>query len=173
MPSLLLHPVDACWVPDDQGSFVHDLTRLGLIGTACEDGFRAGQRFLELVMFLGCSPQVSLDPPPAGDSQPVCRLVLHSHSGVQFLSAKPRPAVRCPHCRLQAEVTEGAAHDSPYICGCGRSSALSGLDWRRGAGFGRFFLEISGIYPHEAVPADKLLECLRHTAGTDWRYFYR
>lgn len=178
MPSLLLHAADPCWAPREQTEVVRVLTGLGLSGAACgggdDDVYLAGPAFLDLVMFLGCSPSVVLDPTEAVAGQPVCRLRLHHHNGVKFLSAAPGPAVRCPHCRTPARVHGNAAHDSLHVCShCGRSTAASGLDWRRGAGYGRFFLEISGIYPHEAVPSDKLLETLRDYAGTRWHYFYR
>ena len=177
MPSLLLHADDACFVPDDRLAFAHLLTELGLTGDACEGeceyGFWPGKQFLSLVMFLGCSPHVALDPHEAGADQSVCRLLMHLYTDVKFLSARPRPAERCLHCRTRVKIAEGVPHDSVYNCThCGRSSVVSDLDWRQGAGFGRFFIEISGIYPHEAVPADKLLDTLRDNSGTQWRYFY-
>jgi hypothetical protein len=178
MPSLLLHADDACLVPDDQSALVHLLTDLGLTGDTWEDereyGFWPGQQFLSLVMFLGCSPLVGFDPHQAGEGQPVCRLLMHSYSDVKFLSTTPCPAGRCPHCRTGLKVAQDAPHDGVYTCpGCGRSAVVSDLDWRQGAGFGRFFIEIRGIYPHEAVPTDKLLDTLRDSSGTNWRYFYR
>jgi hypothetical protein len=177
MPSLMVCPQDACWVPADLSALAGLLGDLGLTGDTCTDGgkntFWPGQRFLNLIMFLGCSPRVSLAPQQDGEGQPVCRLLLRRYSDVQCLSSLHRPDVRCPHCKIAAKVNEDIAHNTQYLCaGCGVSVPVSDLDWRRAAGFGRFFLEVTGIFPHEAVPSDKLLDTLRRYAGVPWRYFY-
>jgi hypothetical protein len=63
--------------------------------------------------------------------------------------------------------------DSHYRCrSCGEQHRLTDLDWRQGAGYGRFFIDINAIYPQEAVPSDKLLLALRDYSGRDWKYFY-
>ena len=76
MPSLLLHAADPRWQPKDTESLVRTSHELGLIGArwASEhaDEFRAGERFLRLVMFLGCSPQVVLERELAEAGQQVC-----------------------------------------------------------------------------------------------------
>jgi hypothetical protein len=47
------------------------------------------------------------------------------------------------------------------------------MNWRQLAGFGRFFIEVWGIFPHEAVPTEKLLKQLAsHTPGVSWSFFY-
>ncbi|NIP72715.1 MAG: hypothetical protein GWO16_06610 [Gammaproteobacteria bacterium] len=51
-------------------------------------------------------------------------------------------------------------------------AALAGLDWRRAAGVARLFIEIEGVYPHEAAPSAPLLEALRRASGVAWDYFY-
>lgn len=177
MPSLLLHPDEPDWVPADRADFVALLGNLGLIDAASEAGegsvFRLGRQFLDLVMFLGCSPHVVIDPQDPDGGQPVCRLRYHVYSDVRFLSARMPPAVRCPHCRAPASGGVQRAPDRPFSCPqCGRISAAQALDWRQAAGFGRCFLELSGIYPHEAVPSDRLMETLRNYSRSPWCYFY-
>ena len=178
MSSLLLHPADPCWIPGDGDRFSALLEQLGLIDTALKAArhgdFRAGQQFLNLIMFLGCSPRVVLDPGEADQGQAACSLQYHLYPEVTFLSAASRPQVRCPDCRAPAgDVDTGSPAQSITCARCGHNSQISALDWRRAAGFGRFFLEIGGIYPHEAVPSDKLLDGLRDHSGVAWRYFYR
>lgn len=55
---------------------------------------------------------------------------------------------------------------------CGHVVAAPRARWRHTAGFGRLFVEIPGIYPHEAVPADRLLDALAAATGVRWDYFY-
>ena len=166
MPSLLLHPDDPDWVPAARTDFVTLLRDLELIEVPADTGqasvFWLGRRFLALVMFLGCSPHVLIDPRDGGKGPPVCHLRYHEYPDPRFVSARRPPTVRCPHCRAPASGSVPSAPHAPFSCPqCGRISAAHALDWRQSAGFGRCFLEITGICPHEAVPSDRLLESLR------------
>ena len=177
MPSLLLHPDEPDWIPEDRVEFVNLLGELGLIDPATDAGetsdFSLGHRFSALVMFLGCSPNILIRPQDAGDGQPVSRLRCHLYPDQRFLSASKAPSVRCPYCRAPANGVAPSVPDRSYSCPqCGSVSPVCALDWRQSAGFGRCFLEITGIYPHEAVPSDRLLETLRDYSGGVWRYFY-
>jgi hypothetical protein len=61
----------------------------------------------------------------------------------------------------------------PWTCpACGAASAPYQLNWRHNAGCGRLFVEIWGIHPHEAVPADALLACLHEHTAQHWSYCY-
>lgn len=177
MPSLLLHPADPCWIPGAGDRFSDLLEQLGLIDATLKAGrsgdFRAGEQFLNLIMFLGCSPRVVLEPGEADEGQTACYLQYHLYPEVTFLSAAKRPPVRCPGCRAPAGEVDASSHVRSVTCArCGQNVQVCALDWRRAAGFGRFFLEIGGVYPHEAVPSDKLLDSLREHSGGAWQYFY-
>jgi hypothetical protein len=177
VPSLLLHPDEPGWVPEDRLDFVTLLGEVGLIdaptGAADTNDFWLGRHFLTLVMFLGCSPNIVIRPQNAAEGQPVSRLHYHLYRDTRFLSGRKSPSARCPHCRAPADGVVPSAPDRPFSCPqCGRVSAACVLDWRQSAGFGRCFLEITGIYPHEAVPSDRLMETLRGYSGSVWRYFY-
>jgi hypothetical protein len=93
----------------------------------------------------------------------------------------PRAAVpRCPACRapladwqsrLQAWKDDPAHGD--WHCGqCGAIGDITGLNFRKTAGFGRSFVEIRGIYPSEAVPAETLLNTLKSLTHGDWSTLY-
>jgi hypothetical protein len=177
VPSLLLHEQDPGWSPGELASLIRSLHDLGLISTPCGDGknnvYRAGESFLGLVMFLGCSPQVQLEPGSGTDDQAVCSIRFHDYPEVKFLSAAKRAAARCRKCRTP--VTDGWQPDldTGLTCEhCGEVSKVTDLDWRQAAGFGRCFVEITGIYPHEAVPSDKLLAALADSSGGSWKYFF-
>jgi hypothetical protein len=170
---LLLHEQDACWAPDELNTLVSLLDDLGLISTPCGNGYLAGENFLGLIMFLGCSPNVQLDPESATDDQAVCLVRFHQYHETRFLSAAKRPAARCRKCRTP--VPEGWLPnlDSEYSCRqCGEVCGVTELDWRQAAGFGRCFVEITGIYPQEAIPSDKLLNALAGRSGGHWKHFF-
>ncbi|MFQ5643702.1 MAG: hypothetical protein ACE5FQ_08380 [Thiogranum sp.] len=177
MPSLYLHPADALWQPAEYDAMIDALCATGLIGRpgaqAGTDGFPAGDRFMQQIMFLGCSPQPVFDPSQAQDGSQPCCVHLRCYEEVRFLGTERCPAVRCAGCRTPARLPGPHSHDALYRCGqCGNESRFPDLDWRKGAGFGRFFIEISGVYPHEAVPSDALLNTLGTLSGCHWKYFY-
>ncbi len=141
----------------------------------CEDEpmFEAGEHFLALVTFLGCSPQISLTDDAAANGQPVCRIRLHDFEVVRLLESRPAQALRCAACRTPQPRPSVLNHDLVLTCSkCGEASPLSSYDWRRTAAFGRFFVEIENVFPHEAVPADKLMSMLGTLSGSRWDYFY-
>jgi hypothetical protein len=177
VPSLLLHPEDAYWTPDPGDKLTPLLDELGLIAAETDvcaaTEFYAGPRFLNLIMFLGCSPRVVLDPREVREGETVCGVRYRLYPEVSFVSADTPPRPRCPVCRASVSQLEPVAYNRCLQCArCGEVRQMSALDWRRAAGFGRFFLDVGGIYPHEAVPADKLLEGLHRHTGCTWRYFY-
>ena len=100
MPALLLHADDPAWCPADTGVLIGALESAGLIGApwvrAGRTEYRAGDAFLKLVTFLGCSPQVALDPRQAADGQKVCSLAFESFADIVFLSSHPLPAMTKP-----------------------------------------------------------------------------
>jgi hypothetical protein len=99
MPSLLLHADDPLWRPADPDSLAGALRHLGLIGpfSASEQvaEFQAGEQFLRLVMFLGCSPQVVLDPELAEQGQAVCHIRLLSYREINASCSLYRMPCSC------------------------------------------------------------------------------
>jgi len=177
MPSLYLHPANPLWRPAAHNSMGSALREFGLAGPLIEETkvneYVAGDRFMERIVFLGCSPQLPLAPAQPGDGQQPCYIHLHDNREVSFLCATRRPAVRCGDCRTAAGLSEPDCYDSVFLCEkCGMESLYSDLDWRKSAGFGRFFIEIKGVYPHEAVPSDALLNRLDALSDCRWKYFY-
>jgi len=175
MPALYLHPADPLWQPAGPDAVAAILHAVGLIGRpdapTGPGEFAVGERFMEQVMFLGCAPQPA--PALAADGAQPCSIRLHHYQQVRLLQDEPRPAVRCAACRAAVHLSTPYTCQVLYHCEqCGREALLPELDWRKGAGFARFFIEIRGIYPHEAVPSDALLNTLGGLSGGDWDYFY-
>lgn len=183
-PKLILHPKDPEVVPQDLQLLLQGLHETGLLGEPFEyqqqPHFEAGGHFLELITFLGCSPVIGLE--PSEDDDKFCHLhVRGPKEQVEFMYSNGDVSPRCPKCRY-------AVHDWPDLIQqwqqdplcrlwdcpeCGAETDLYRMNWRQAAGFGRLFIEVWGIFPHEAVPTEPLLNTLaRLTDGQDWSFFY-
>ena len=178
MSSLLLYADDPRWKPARRGAVVDALRALGLLGVLeqgeAPDRYRVGDRFLSLVMFMGCSPQVALEPDQGASGQEYCSIRLREFEQVTLLCSATVPALRCPRCGATLADPQTGCFDSSNRCDqCGAVSQASELNWRNSGGYARFFIELSGIFPHEAVPADRLLCELARLSNCDWKYLYR
>lgn len=148
----------------------------GLLGEA-ESGnrFLAGDRFLSLICFLGCSPHIELA--PTADQQPYCFIELGSSPDELqcAFGLNTRPA-RCPDCRAEINplglrpAAESCAH---VPCpGCGESLDLAALNWRKKAMFARCWIAIHNVREAEAVPHDSLMTHLLEQTAVSWRIAY-
>ena len=101
--SLVLHVRDPAYIPTSVADIEQVLLQLGLIGKAWGDGaqhrYLIGERFLQLVTFLGCAPAIELEPPANGDSE-FCHVGISDlYPAPQFMADAQDVLPRCPHCR--------------------------------------------------------------------------
>ena len=189
---LLLYPDSPGFRPDDPAALLACLQDIGLAGEGFdvqgETRYQAGEHFLQLIIFLGCSPAIEFDPPAdPGECETTAARGGFCH--ISFSLAENRPAFRgggdvppprCPSCRKPVSGWQQALDDwqqSPesdaWACErCGYSGRIHDLDFRRHGGFARTFIEIWGIHPSEAVPVDALLGSLSAFSDTGWSYMY-
>jgi len=185
MPShtgrLLLCAQDPLPSPDQEG-LVSRLRAAGFLGLPLRGragAFAAGERFLALGTFAGCSVQLALE--PRGEA-PFC------HIG--FVGPFPRPLLltgrntrppRCRDCRAPladwrrqlAGADEGRSEPAPVACpNCSEARLPWEYDGREKAGFGRLFLAVEEVFPGEAVPTPALLALLQGGGDSPWRHFY-
>lgn len=188
---LILLPADPQAAIRDYNGLATGLQEIGLIGNAstCTLGtfYPVGDRFLQLVSFLGCSPMIELAPPAdtalldtAVAEASFCHATLSCMPAMQFRADPQTRPPRCPQCG-QAEpdwethIRQWRANpaQTQWTCkACDYHGELTGWDFRKNAGFGKVFVEIRGIYPSEAVPGDALLNTLRTVTGNPWHYMY-
>jgi hypothetical protein len=73
---LVLTPQDPYLLPDQPESILDALHEIGFIGEALKEppGYLPGERFMQLVSFMGCSPYIRLQ--PDGSGEPFCHLRL-------------------------------------------------------------------------------------------------
>jgi hypothetical protein len=138
------------------------------------DLFPVGDRFLQLLTFMGCSPHIRLEPEYPGDEDYVYIRLIESVSPQLLVSDKSRTP-GCPKCRKPAfpdwSVLE--QEDPALVCQhCGARLSPQELRWRTDAGIARHFIEINSIYPGEAQPVASMMQQLREATGCEWRYFY-
>jgi hypothetical protein len=186
-----MHPADPDTAAVPEARLAQELQSIGLIAgrmpLANAVFYPAGEHFLQLVTFLGCSPAIELDPP--GDPQELerasaagrfCHIFIDSGERLRFRGDSQTRAPACPGCRnpepdwrAMLQAWQAAEHGPEWTCrACGFSGHLSNLVFRKTAGFSRTFLEIRGIYPAEAVPGPALLDTLAALTGKPWTSIY-
>ncbi len=179
---LVLCPDEPHWTLPDDESLKKLLQSIQLIGDPLksEMQFLAGEKFLDLIAFMGCSPEIKLE--PGDDDRPYChvRLILGTAS-IEFHSGSQTHTPRCPHCRspvndwkrkISAWLENGA--EALWSCeACQHKAEPWQYNWRKSAGFGRCFIEINNIFPKEAKPQQQLLDTLNSHYGVGWHYFYQ
>jgi hypothetical protein len=182
---LILHPQAALSPPPGQRALVSAVSEIGLVGEMLDSPperqrFLAGERFLQLVSFLGCSPHIELEPPTTG-SDDFCYLeVLGPWAPPRLLRGRNTRPPGCPSCgrrknglpaqlRPWAELPEALR----WKCGhCGAEHHPAQWNWRQQGGAARIALSINGIFPSEALPSDALLGTLKALNGEPWGYCY-
>ncbi|MCU7959762.1 MAG: hypothetical protein KZQ58_07125 [gamma proteobacterium symbiont of Bathyaustriella thionipta] len=182
MDKLILAPLDAGAQVNIE-RLIAALQEAGFIGeplAAADEAaaWRIGERFLQLLAFMGCSPHIEVSPPADG-SFDFCYVQLSGpHADIQLRTARNTAPPRCPACRYRIADWKALLHgqqsvNSAYVCAqCATRSQWYDLDWRQSAGSGRLFLEVTQIFPSEAIPGDELLALLRSVTKIPWRYFY-
>lgn len=159
-----------------------DLETLGFLGPPIAPGeapaYFTGDRFMQLVSFMGCSPFLKLRPDEEGDDD-FCRIrVLGPYAAPRLVTGTNTRPPRCPACRRPVEAWRElagrweAGEPMDYNCpACGAITPFGRLEWRQNGGAGRLFIEVSRIFPGEAVPVPALMDRLGHHGGA-WSYFY-
>jgi hypothetical protein len=189
---LLLCPADPDRPAIDIDALAGHLQEIGLAGDpfALDAGtcYRTGERFLQLVTFLGCAPTIELDLPgdrcareAACAAGEICHIRLfQTGGGLRFRSDDRMGPPRCPRCRQPLadwtgliEAWRSHPEHRDWQCGyCGHRGRLFDLNFRKSAGFGHTFIEIWGIHPAEAVPVTALFDALEAHSGYPWKTLY-
>ncbi len=179
---LILHPDDPAY-STAPATLSKALAETGFIGDAFgkpeEQRFLAGERFLQLITFMGCSPHIELEPQPDG-SLNFCHIRIHGPLDQPLvLWGRNTTAPRCPACRKRITDWRGRIGEwerlaeAPFPCPhCHEAIAPVHLDWRRQAGSGRIFVAVQQVFPGEAVPVPELMETLAHVSHGEWGHFY-
>jgi hypothetical protein len=168
---LILFPKNSAWAPASLAPLADALKAIGLAGAEREPHlFGTGPEYLNLITYLGCSPQIGL-----GENESAATIRL---SGIlpapQFLHGDNLKPPRCPQCRNTLEKPDALKDvEEVLICPhCGWVGHAPLFDWRRSAAFARVLIEISNVFESEAVPGEMLTNCLQQATGEVWDYSY-
>lgn len=174
--SLILHPENIDSHTDEQ-QVTQLLLHNGLIGSAIDDmqnSYSAGETFLQLITFMGCSPHVRFEPENDQDNG-YCYVTITACETLQIRMSEHARPPRCCTCKKpvgkgwQTAVLQGELISCPH---CHERQRPDQLSWRNDSGMGRFFIEIHNIFPGEAQPVPHLLLQLQSINTHPWRYFY-
>ena len=173
---LILYPTDPETAPPAAQALSNSLHLLGLIGQPLgtdANGFLAGEHFLQLISFVGCSPAVCLNPQEERTTG-LCHLsILGPFDSPQLLFSQDCRPPRCPSCQQSLPNWKEFADKREIVCKrCGASQQGGDITWGRRAGYGRIFIEIHNIFPGEAQPVAGLLNQLETETGLSWDYFF-
>ncbi|MDH5485437.1 MAG: hypothetical protein OEY43_09415 [Gammaproteobacteria bacterium] len=177
LPRLVLYPGCNSDTKIDVERIKKSLLDIGLIESHINEGmaYLPGKNFLQLLTFLGCSPNINLHP---DEGENYCHIYFGELSKDPLClghtsSAKPK----CPQCKtvIQDWKKNSLWQDGTSLIQCekcGAENTLNKLKWRREAGYGIFSIMIYNIHPHEAVPAEQLLLQLEKVTAASWDYCY-
>lgn len=179
---LVLCPVDPHWILPDSKGLVELLKSIQLIGELYQGNldFLPGERFLDLIAFLGCSPDIKLA--PGDNDRQFCFLrLLTDTPSIEYHGGDHTCAPRCPLCGAALDDwhstlmrwQQSRANATLTCTTCQSAAAPWEYNWRKSAGFGRCFIEINNIFPKEAIPQQQLLDTLHSHYQVDWQYFYQ
>jgi hypothetical protein len=155
---------------------INQLCTLGFAGDAIDsDSYSAGERFLDHIAFMGCAPSIRFA--PDADSEKFTHIRIHRYNAITALIGTHAPAPRCSQCKkafvYSAPQLDHLDTNSLWTCThCQHAAAPWQYHWRKNAGFARVFIEITDIYPKEAIPQQTLLDALQQSTGTEWQYCY-
>jgi hypothetical protein len=183
---LILHPNDPSAMPVAGPDTVAALQAIGLTGKSfLLDGqrhFLPGDNFLSLITFLGCSPAIEISPADTDTLEEAARAGRFCHilAGDPLTAPELRVDIngraRCPACqKTWTPFSDGYQGPGTVILPCPHCHvprAASQLGWHRTAGIARLFVEIWGVYPAEAIPADNLIKQLSSVTDSSWSWFY-
>jgi hypothetical protein len=174
--SLYLHPKQASCFVTDLPTFIHALQEIGLIAQKIDVQkhmhYYVGDRYLDYIAYMGCAPSIQFE---AGDNnENFCFIKIQQHTKAELIhNQKQSRAPHCPNCNKPVNNWQSAKTDTTIHCDqCGTTSDIEKFNWRKMAGYAQLFIEITDIFPKEAIPHQLLLDKLATITDTDWQYFY-
>ncbi|MES9941655.1 MAG: hypothetical protein ABW104_01720 [Candidatus Thiodiazotropha sp. 6PLUC2] len=179
---LVLTPKNPYQLPENPEAIFSRLQEIGLIDTPLQTGhsYLPGEAFMQLITFMGCSPSIRLAPDDS--DQPFCHLLLDGpYPRPKLIVGKNTLPPRCERCRkrlgdwqntfkIWEAKGDGWQSECPH---CGHLQDPATYDFKQSAGCGRFLLYLENIFPQEAIPAQSLLDSLKHSSKEEiWHFFY-
>ena len=176
--SLYLTPDEADFKTTDLPTLIEALQHNGLISKQVnpkktELDFFTGDKFLDYIAYMGCSPSIQFES-DTDNSTDFCFIKIHNYTSPRLIHSKKQArAPHCPHCKQPVKDWQDNLNGSTIHCSqCNTSSNIGIYDWRKMAGYAQLFIEVTDIFPKEAIPQQLLLDKLAGITGVEWVYFY-
>lgn len=172
--SLVLYPDDPNWTPEDPDVCINFLQEIKLAGNNLDKEemcFLVGDKFLDYISFMGCSPNIKFNKKNNDEKFTFIRIILSE--SVTALTGKHSFSPLCPQCKKPNKNWRENLEDNQLVCNhCQTTSDAWQFNWRKSACFARCFIEITDIYPKEAIPQPSLLTALEKKFQTSWAYCF-
>ena len=176
--SLYLHPITPGFSLPDMTSFISGLVEIALISHPIknkpddENSFYVGKKYLEYITYMGCSPAIQFEEDE--NSTKFCHIRIYQYDSTKLIiNQTQKRAPHCPGCHQAVTSWQHSKTDTTIRCDhCDTTSSIEDFDWRKMAGTARLFIEVTDIFPKEAIPQPALLEKLADLTDTKWTYFY-
>lgn len=171
--ALLLYPRPGKLAVKEVSALIEPLSRIGFISEVLagdqQADYLAGDRFTDLVTFLGCSPDICLSPEEGAN---YCFIRLHpATTDYRLYSGRNTKEPHCKQCR-QPQPDWRRVCDGDYCDQCGLTERIESFVWKKSAALARTAIEVMNVYPHEAVPSQYLLDSLSEVSRVEWVYAY-
>jgi hypothetical protein len=175
--SLFLCPGQHHFTLDENAVLISLLHKIGFISKKIntrETDLRyfTGDQFLNYVSYMGCAPAIQFE--ASEDKRDFCFIEIHHYDSAKLIHSKKQ--TRAPHCPVCTKPVKDWQHHSTttaITCEiCNTTSSIETFDWRKMAGYARLFVEITDIFPREAIPQQILLDKLADITSIKWQYFY-
>ena len=166
---LYLYP-DTSDICIDEKIIASLLEKKQLIGSKIAgDRYATGNEFLSLLTFMGCSPDIEIEPQ---DDKPFCYIEISKNKVTQFIAGKNTKSAPCPHCKIGIQSIPDPEEKSMICPACNGSIETRKLNWRKSAFVAKSWIRIGNIYELEAIPSDELLTALAEETGVKWKAAY-
>jgi len=175
--SLFLHPQQHDLSIHDMSYFISALQQTGFIlrkinPQETDLRFFTGDKYLDYIAYMGCSPSIQFEADE--NDKDFCLIKIHYYKSAELIYSKtqPRPP-QCPGCKKPVKNWQDTKTATTIKCNqCDITSNIEDFNWRKMAGYSRLFIEITDIFPKEAIPQQLLLDKLSNITNTGWQYFY-
>lgn len=175
--SLFLCPEQYDFNVDDISIFISSLQEIDFIGQEIQKNnishhFFTGNKYLDYIAYLGCAPNIQFERNKTNNK--FCQINTHSFLTPHFSYSETQTfSPHCPQCKKAVKDWKSNKTSSTILCSqCHTRSNIADYNLRKMAGYARLFIEITDIFPKEAIPQHNILEKLTLITGIKWLYFY-
>lgn len=174
--SLFLHPFRCTVSPEDVRQLISALQEMEFISHEIigqeKNSYYTGKHFLDHIAYMGCAPSIQFEAGEHGEN--FCYVKLHRYNSAKLIYSQTQSrAPHCPDCKKPVKDWQQSKTETTIKCdSCDTTANIESFNWRKTAGYARLFIEITDIFPKEAIPQQSLLDRLAEITNTEWKCFY-